>query len=255
MTSASLPTEKPRIWRWEGRALAILFGVGLVLWPFLAFGAIFMFDSPLQNRSDELNRYTVAYFIWFYPITYAATCLLYYALRKCGVWRLVSCFAWGLPVVVYFILPVLAGWQDVEQVNSKRVQLLYRTDLVALLAACREVMPNRNSFTHWERNGWEFIDPRDPKLPAAIAALRPRSIAADNDSVSLGLHGEIDRLHVVAYSEQFVNSHTNGFSGNLQLIPWLWFSDEEFTYQDTDRAKYVKKLKAMKPDDAPTPKW
>jgi hypothetical protein len=34
-----------------------------------------MFDSPLQNRSDEVSRYTVAYFIWFYPVTYVVTLL------------------------------------------------------------------------------------------------------------------------------------------------------------------------------------
>src|SRR5882757_5130157 len=130
---ASLPIKKSRDWRWEGRALAILFGVGLFLWPFLSFGAIFMFDSPLQNRSDELNRNTVAFFIWFYPVTYAATCLLYYLLRRCGVWRLASCFAWGLPVAVYFILPAIAGWQDVEQTDAKRIQFLYRTDHAAFL--------------------------------------------------------------------------------------------------------------------------
>ena len=255
MTSASLPTEKPRIWRWEGRVLAILFGIGVLLWPFLAFGAIFMFDSPMQNRQDELTRFTVAYFIWLYPVTYAATCLLYYIVRRRGVWRLASCFAWGLPVAVYFILPAVAGWRDDGRENSQRVQLLYRTDPVALLAACRTVMTNRNSFKHWERNGNEFIDPRGPGVPAAIVALRPGSIAVGDDWVSLGLHDEMDRLVVVAYAEQSANSHTNGASGNLQLIPGLWFSDEGFTYRDNDHAGYIKKLKAMKPDDAPTPKW
>jgi hypothetical protein len=255
MISASFPIKKPRDWRWEGITLATLFGVGLVLWPFLSFGAIFMFDSPLQNRSDEVNRYMVAYFIWFYPATYAATFFLYYILRRCSVWRWLSCLAWGLPVIVYCILPAMAGWNDVEQVNAKRIQLLYRTDHVAFLAACREVIANRNSFRHWEHNGWEFINPKDPKVSEAIAALRPTYIAPDDDSVSVGLHDGIDSLVVIAYSEQFVNSHTNGFSGNLQLMPGLWFSDEEFTYQDTKRAEYIKKLKTMKPDDAPVPKW
>jgi hypothetical protein len=255
MTSASLSTEKPRVWRWEGRALAILFGIGIVLWPFLSFGAIFMFDSPMQNRSDELNRYTVAYFIWFYPVTYATTGFLYYVLRRCGLWRWLSCLAWGFPVIVYFILPTMTGWNNVEQTDANRIQFLYRTDHAAFLAACREVITNRNSFRHWEKNGWEFINPGDPKVPAAIAALRPTYIAPDDDSVLVGLKDGIDRLVVVAYSQQFVNSHTNGFSGDLQLIPGLWFCDEEFTYQDTHRAAYIEKLKAMKPADAPTLKW
>lgn len=255
MTSSLLATEKPRIWRWEGRALAILFGIGVILWPLLAFGAIFIFDSPLQNRSDEVGRYTVAYFIWFYPVTYAATGFLYYILRRCGIWRWLSCLAWGLPVIFYFNLPALAGWNDVEQANSKRVEFLYRTDHAAFLAACRKVITNRNTFKHWEKNGWEFINPRDPKVPTAIAVLRPTYIAPDDDSVSVGLEDGIDSLVVIAYSQQFVNTHTNGYSGDLRLMPGLWFSDKEFTYQDTVRSNYINKLEAMKPDDAPTPKW
>lgn len=259
--SSGSPAGKPSIWRWEGRALAILFGVGLVLWPFLAFGAIFMFDSPMQNRSDEVSRYTVAYFIWFYPVTYGVTFLSYYVSRRCGVWRSVSCMAWGLPLVAYFIVPALAGWNDVEQANSKRVQILYRTDYAALLAACREVMTNGNSFRHWERNGSEVIDPKDPKLPSVIATLQPTFIGfwsyngSDVASVSLGLHDGIDNLNVVAYSEQYAKSQTNGVTGDLRLISDLWFDDEEFSYQDTVRTNYINKLKAMRPSDAPTPIW
>ena len=250
----------PRDWRWEGRALAILFGIGLILWPFLSFGAAFMFDSPLQNRSDEVNRYVVCYFIWSYPVTYAATCFLYYILRRCGVWRWMSCLAWGLPIIVYFIFLVIVGRQDVDQLNAKRVQLLYRTDHVALLAACREIMTNPNAFAKDPKND-SFIDLKDSKLPAVINALQPTYIGlwsytgSDVASVSLGLHDGIDHLIVIAYSEQFLNSHTNSSSSDLQLIPGLVFSDHELTYQDTNRTNYINKLKAMQPIDAPTPKW
>ncbi len=214
-----------------------------------------MFDSPIQDRNDVLGRYTVAFFIWFYPVTYAATGLLYYLLRKCGVWRLVSCFAWGLPVVVYHILPAMAGWQDVGQANAKRVQLLYRTDHVALLAACREVMTNRNTFAK-NRPGQDdsSIDPKDPKLPAVIVALHPRYLSANKDWVSLVLHDKINRLNVIAYSEPTASSQTNDLT-ELLLIPGLCLYDAELSYQRTDRAEYIKKLKAMKPADAPDPKW
>src|SRR5215469_5715794 len=143
--SISRPTEEPGVWHWEGIALAVLFGLGLILWPFMSFGAIFMFDSPIQNRTDLVGRYTVAYFIWGYPLTYVATLLAYYLLRRFGVWRVVSCLAWGFPVAAYFILSAYLTWQG-RPANAGRVQLLFRTDHTALLAACREVMANRNDF-------------------------------------------------------------------------------------------------------------
>jgi hypothetical protein len=132
-------------WPWEGRALAVLFGLGLILWPFLSFGAIFLFDSPIQSRSDLVGRYTVAYFIWFYPLTYALTLLLYYVLHRYGVWRLLSCLAWIFPGVAYFVLPTVAGWRNTARADAKRIQLLFRTDYNAVLIACREVMTHRTT--------------------------------------------------------------------------------------------------------------
>lgn len=243
----------PVIPEWPGRALAMLFGFGLVLWPFLSFGAIFIFDSPIQSRSDLLARYSLAYFIWFYPVTYGATCLVNYLLRKCGVRRLFSCFAWGLPVVVYFILPTVVAWRGVEDSNPKRVQLLYRTDHVALLAACREVMANRNTFEQRREDFRAHIDPKDPNLPAIILALQPTSIITDDEnSVYLQLHGGSDDFGVYAYSEHEASRHTNS-TEQILLTSGLLFFDRGLTYKDRD--KYLSKLKALKPDDAPNPKF
>jgi len=249
------PTDKPRVWRWEGITLAGLFGVGLVLWPFLSFGAIFMFDSPLQNRSDEVSRYTVAYFIWFYPVTYVVTLLAYYLLRRCGVWRVVSCLIWGLPVAAYFILSANLTWRG-QPSNAGRVQLLYRTDYAALLAACREMAAHRSTYAKIkERYGSDFINPKDPKIPATIAALHPDSIIVSDDSAVLELHGEFDAYGVVSMWGQAASDYTNTMSQDVLLVPYLWFNDDELSYQDTDRAAYLNKLRALKPADAPAPKW
>jgi hypothetical protein len=221
----------------------------------MSFGAIFMFDSPIQNRTDLVGRYTAAYFIWFYPATYAVTLLAYYLLRRCGVWRVVSCLAWGLPVAAYFILSANLAWRA-EASNAGRVQLLYRTDHAALLAACREMTNHRNAFAKLrERYGSDFINPKDQKIPAAIAALRPNSIIVSDDSVLLELHGGFDSYGVVAMWGQAATDYTNTMSQDVLLIPYLWFQDDELRYQDTDRAAYLNKLRALKPADAPAPKW
>src|SRR5262249_8423589 len=102
-TLIQLPDDPPQ----EGVVLTQLFNWGLVLWPFLSFGAIFAFDSPDQGRIDMLLRYALAYSIWFYPGTYCATRLAYHLLRLCCVRRWVSNLAWGLPVLVFFVLPIV----------------------------------------------------------------------------------------------------------------------------------------------------
>jgi hypothetical protein len=250
------PVEIPGVWRWEGIALAVLFGLGLILWPFMSFGVIFMFDSPIQNRADLVGRYTVAYFIWGYPVTYIVTLLAYYLLRRFGVWRVASCLAWGLPVAIYFILSAYLTWQG-QPANAGRVRLLFRTDHGALLARCREVMANRHNFKTFDDGGWDGINPNDPNIPAEIVALHPRSVSVskDGDCLVLVLHAEIDYYSVIALSENAPASSTNGLPPDLRLIPGLWYHDDQLGYQLTDRAAYLAKLRALKPADAPTPKW
>ena len=118
-------------------------------------------------------------------------------------------------------------------------------------------MANRNTFKQRREDFRSFINPKDPKLPAAIIALQPLQIISDDeDSVYLQLHGGSDRYGVYAYSEKAASKHTNytnDWSGQILLTPGLLFFDEGLTYKD--RAEYLNKLKAMKPDDAPTPKW
>lgn len=160
----------------------------------------------------------------------------------------------GWPFIVFGIV----AWRDVQHSNRERVQLLYRTDHVALLAACRQVITNRHTFApdrDWhatENSDRSFIDPKDPRVPASIVALQPRDIIASDSDVHLELHGGFDHYGVIAFSEHAASSQTNGFSGPFQLIPDLWYYDEGLTH---DRSAWIKKLKGMKPHDIPDPRW
>lgn len=118
-----------------------------------------------------------------------------------------------------------------------------------------EGMASRHNFKTFDDRGWDGINPRDPKLPAAIADLHPTTVSVSENSVVVGLHGGIDRYGVIAVSESALARSTNGLSDDLQLIPGLWFNDEQLLYHGTDRAAYIDKLRALKPADAPAPKW
>lgn len=97
--------EERRIWTWEGTALASVFGLGVLAWPLFSYGAIFMFDSPIENRTDELLRYTFAYVTWFYPALFAAAWMAYRIGRRRRVHRLVCDLAWCIPAIAptYYI--------------------------------------------------------------------------------------------------------------------------------------------------------
>lgn len=256
MTDAPGSAKRKRLLSWEGVALSVLFGMGLLLWPFLAFGAIFIFDSPIQSREDWLSRVTVAYCIWFYPLTYFATFGIYLALRLCGVWRLLSCQAWILPVVAYFLVQAIAASPDLEEADPKRIEILYRTDHAAVLAACREVMANRLSYRLAEEKESDrlVIDPTDPKLPAVIRALKPTSVITDDEnSLYMQLHRGSDDFGLDAASETHASSANLSRRDELVLIPGLTYFERGLTYGDG--MVYRERLRHLKPDDAPEPTW
>lgn len=49
------------------RIYFVLFLLSLFLWPIIAFGSVFIFDSPIHNPFDEIARYGIALTIWTYP--------------------------------------------------------------------------------------------------------------------------------------------------------------------------------------------
>lgn len=167
-----------------------------------------------------------------------------------------------VPVAYFVVWPItsilVAVHQDVRQSKLERVQLLFQTDHLALLAACRKVMLNRTNFitdTSWhgtEDSAESYIDPEAPKLPAAITNLCPSYIIARDSELSLELHGGFDHYGVIALSEQASSSRTNDFSGPFELIPGLWYYDEGL---DNDRDGWMNKLRKMKPHGAQEPAW
>ncbi len=158
------------------------------------------------------------------------------------------------PFILIFFGAALDGWRS----NHERARLLFQTDHRALLAACRQVMTNRHAFArdmdwHGPNDPTEsLIDPKDPKIPRPIASLHPRDVIARDSEVHLELHGGFDHYGVIALSEQAAHDATNRFSGPIELVSGLWYYDEGLA-QDHDR--WLKKLRKMKPHDAPTPTW
>ncbi|MFM7470840.1 MAG: hypothetical protein LVS60_12350 [Nodosilinea sp. LVE1205-7] len=84
----------------------VAFGLGLLLWPFLSMGALFVFDSPIQSRIDEIQRYTLLLLTVFYPVLYGAGFLLYWLLRKRSIGEGMALFAWLIPALTpaYYVL-------------------------------------------------------------------------------------------------------------------------------------------------------
>ncbi len=102
------PVPRPR-WSIAGWILAVVFGLGILPWPFLSMGALFIFDSPIESRIDEIQRYTFLLLTVFYPVLYGAGFLLYWQLRRRSVGEGTALFSWLIPALtpayyVFFFL-------------------------------------------------------------------------------------------------------------------------------------------------------
>lgn len=145
-----------------------------------------------------------------------------------------------------------------RQTDRERATILYNTDHATLLAACRVIMTNRQSYaTDVSVHGPEdprtsFIDPNDPRVPPIVRSLPARCITATDESVVLDVHGGFDHYGVLALSGTAVTNGTGRYSAPVVLVPGLVYLDEGLGY---DRDRWMRKLRAMKPRDAPEPSW
>jgi hypothetical protein len=155
-----------------------------------------------------------------------------------------------------FILIFSGSGLDVWRSNHERARLLFQTDHRALCVACRQIMTNRHTFARdldWhgpEDPKESLIDPKDPRIPKPIASLNPRDVIATDSEVRLELHGGFDHYGVIVLSEQAARDATNRFFGPIELVSGVWYYDDGLT-QDHDH--WIKKLRKMKPHDAPAP--
>ena len=92
-------------------------------------------------------------------------------------------------VLAVFVGPVLyAQWSSMREIRKTQSVLLFKTDHVALLTACRDVWAHRTAFGKDEM-GFVDVDPSNPKLPAAILALNAHWIGASASGVEIELGG------------------------------------------------------------------
>ena len=49
------------------KALFFVWLFSLLIWPFIAFGSMFIFDSPIKSTADMLLRKTMYYSVLSYP--------------------------------------------------------------------------------------------------------------------------------------------------------------------------------------------
>lgn len=63
-------------------AVNAIFGLGLIAWPLLAIGWVFLYDVPTCSTLDELSRITYGLSICLYPVCYLFGLIISFVLYK-----------------------------------------------------------------------------------------------------------------------------------------------------------------------------
>ena len=123
------------------------------------------------------------------------------------------------------------GWHPAER---RRALLLYHTDYEALLKAGREILHQGpkdpyNYIYLGPQHIEGFPVPRNVRIPKVIRKLRPHaSLINRNGYVVLQMEEGIIGFGVKIYPAGFKAPHADFNYGNRQLLPGLWYYDDEY---------------------------
>jgi len=131
--------------------------------------------------------------------------------------------------------------------QQRRVLLLYHTDYEALLKAGREILKqgprdpmNYRPFGPIHING--FPVPRGVRIPKVIRKLRPYATLINfNGYVVVQMKEGVVDFGVRIYPEGFRAPHRHFEYGNRELLPGLWYFDDEYS-QDPKHDKKIDEI-------------
>jgi len=151
-------------------------------------------------------------------------------------------FALIIAFTVIVILSCLYFVVHSKRAQQRLVHLLCETDYHVLLESCRKM--SKRVATGDMRPGayWVRID-KDPKasqfqFPQVILDIEPVFVHIDSEGWVMLEMGGIPTYGVVVYPEDFMT----GFDANIQLIPGLWYYDEDY---DERYPKHQKEVDAL----------
>ena len=149
-----------------------------------------------------------------------------------------------LTMTVTIIGIVVCGfWLYARHIEKRKVMLIYRTDHIVLLEACRQVIAQRRA-GQWEKEEYN-IDPKMrpevevQKLPQAILKLKPCYVIIEENILQIEMYGGFAHFGIIAYAEDYKE---RGGLANKELIHGLYYYDDGYIKRK-DYDEYIKSLK------------
>ena len=91
------------------RTVFWLMVLSLLIWPLVAFVALFIYDAPIRSTIDEICRDGMVLTIWLYPFYLLPLIRLWFQLSKClrATWLFYLCPL--IPIIIFFSFVELAS--------------------------------------------------------------------------------------------------------------------------------------------------
>ena len=141
---------------------------------------------------------------------------------------------------------------DLRRMQSRRPLLLYKTDHQALLEACREISERITSgeikidynHTYYDYSG--DLDPEKKLFPKPILDLKPFHVYVEGNGMV-----DIFMAPVVPYGVRvYPEGMKRDYYGDLELIPGLWYYDQDFVSHPEHKKEIEELLKKRKVPDS-----
>lgn len=150
----------------------------------------------------------------------------------------------GIAVVVYLGYGAIQIFREHRRLESCRPVLLYQTDHRALLEACKELSKQvtTGELKSGQYNCYSLIGDPDPEtklFPQPILDLKPFQVVVEKS-------GRIDLIMspIVMYG---ACAHPDGSKyGDIELVPGLWYFDEDFRAHPEHKKEVEELLKKRK---------
>jgi hypothetical protein len=163
-------------------------------------------------------------------------------------WIIIIGVVGGIAPFAY--LGYFAVWaiRDLDRMEARRPVLLYETDHRALLEACRE-LSKQVAAGELKIDQYRFYslygdpDPETQLFPQPILDLKPFQVYIQKN-------GPVD-LIMSPYVMYGVSAHSDGLRhGDIELVPGLWYFDEDFRVHPEHKKEIEELLKKRKAGDS-----
>jgi len=163
-------------------------------------------------------------------------------------WTKYSLYVFGLVIILVLIFPhVFVSLLFNSDIDYSRKKILHETDYQKLLEAGREILSKAEIDKVIDNEYTRYKLPGDIKIPKIVRRLKLigspfLSLADGYLALFIDISNRSSYVQVIIYPEDFNEPYEYFYFGDKELLPGLWYNDEEYHYDPNGYDKIVQSI-------------